>query len=724
MLQKGDEIDIWVVEKALGQGGMGSVYRCHNRSAQRILAAVKVLDASLNRVASAKARFVREAEILFALDHPNIVKVRNVRMDAELPYLEMEFVQGRSLEDVVLRGATPMTQALDLMRQGLEALHYLHSRGIRHRDIKPSNLLVQDDGLLKLVDFGIATEQEAVTITESGQNFGSVSYAPPEWVEPDGLDPVRWDIYGLGVTFFELLTGRFAFPIGGLGTSRQKALQVMIAKQNHPPLDPGEEFPVALRAFVRQMTHSLVAERFATAEETLEAFKALDLEFVDREHDFGDVLPAQRTSATWYPGMEGSGETMVPAAGTMVPDSLEDFSDQLREAVPVESPAPAHEWPIVIEQRIVPDSLLEDEPSVHPKRRGPAPLVAGVAVLLVMGLAAAALWPQPSEPEDEGPPPVTVTDLSVILTGLPAEVPVALRLDGEEGEREGATFNFEAAPGEHTLVAVVGEDCAEGTVWCGRTEQTVTLEGERQTETLELSPPSATSLVIKVPGTESAMVRVGDEVFEVVDGQVRLDDLLPGRHEVEVGAGSCAPEARGCWPECPKGCASELLSVELPWEGELEVEAALELKDAPAAPPIGAPPSTNDLGAAASAVTNAAFGQWLSKNPDWQREAALEAGKAEGSYLKGWDGATPPSGKEGQAAVNVSWAAANAYCAPRGGLASIDASPQTWSEGGANPWHEFRQADGKPAWRRSDGNASTAVRWAETGTFIGFRCKR
>ncbi|HNH45963.1 MAG TPA: protein kinase, partial [Myxococcota bacterium] len=79
MLQIGEEIDIWVVEKALGAGGMGSVYRCHNRSAKRILAAVKVLDTGLKKHPSIRARFVREGELLFSLDHPHIVKVRNIR---------------------------------------------------------------------------------------------------------------------------------------------------------------------------------------------------------------------------------------------------------------------------------------------------------------------------------------------------------------------------------------------------------------------------------------------------------------------------------------------------------------------------------------------------------------------------------------------------------------------------------------------------------------------
>lgn len=138
MAQPGDIIDMWVIEKALGQGGMGSVYRAHNKAATRILAAIKILDPAVNRTPTGRARFIREAEILYALDHPNIVKVRNIRTDAELPYIEMEFVNGESLDGRILRGPTPLHESLDLMRQATHALAYIHARGIRHRDLKPS----------------------------------------------------------------------------------------------------------------------------------------------------------------------------------------------------------------------------------------------------------------------------------------------------------------------------------------------------------------------------------------------------------------------------------------------------------------------------------------------------------------------------------------------------------------------------------------------------------
>jgi serine/threonine protein kinase len=107
VLSPGSPIDIWVVERALGQGGMGSVYRCYNRDAPRILAAVKVLDAGMSRIQSVKARFVREAEILFTLNHRHIVKVRNVRMEGELPYIEMEFINGESWRPASTRAPAP-----------------------------------------------------------------------------------------------------------------------------------------------------------------------------------------------------------------------------------------------------------------------------------------------------------------------------------------------------------------------------------------------------------------------------------------------------------------------------------------------------------------------------------------------------------------------------------------------------------------------------------------
>lgn len=275
MLRPGDAIDIWVVEKALGSGGMGSVYRCHNRSAPRILAAVKVLDSALRRFPEAEARFVREAEILFQLDHPNIVKVRNIRTDTDPPYLEMEFIDGESLEERLARGPIPIEEALPLMQQVADAVRQMHAQGIRHRDIKPANLLVQPDGRAKLVDFGLAVEEEVTRITAHGMAFGTVSYAPPEWITPEKIDPELWDIYALGTIFYEMLTGLVAFPTSGEGSARQQAMQVVVAKQRHAPLDPGDAFHDDIRSLIGAMTDADPGRRLPRAALAVERLAAV-----------------------------------------------------------------------------------------------------------------------------------------------------------------------------------------------------------------------------------------------------------------------------------------------------------------------------------------------------------------------------------------------------------------------------------------------------------------
>ena len=495
----------------------------------------------------------------------------------------------------------------------------------------------------------------------------------------------------------------------------------MIAKQDHAPLDPGPEIPVDLRELIRNMTRSRLEERISTVEEALRLFDEVDLEHIDPDFDFGDVVIGP-TAPTWYPGMD-TGETMVPLAGAVDLEALDQARS--REPQPVESP-----------EQGSPDTAgdavpaTEGEPVPRDEQMVAPVVVGGLAVLVLGGIAA--WWATRPEPEVEAPPPVTSTEVIIVVTSLPTEVPLELSVDGEPGSRDGLTFTYILAPGEHQLLAIIGEDCfsevVEGgspfrstrpmAVWCHRTEETLDVEGETTTVALDLAPPTPTPLKVLVPGVEGGMARVGDSLVEIIDGEAVFEDLLPGRHELEVGAGTCTEEHRGCWPECPKGCASEVVSVRLPWEGELEFEAGIELEEARVPTP---PPQS---GGVAKPVTNAQFGTWLAGHPEWLPDAALEAGTAEGSYLKGWEGADPPAGKEGRAVVNVSWASANAYCASRGGLANIDASPQTWTEGLSSPWHEFREADGKPAWRRSDGNASTAVRYSETGTFIGFRCRR
>ena len=150
------QLGAWSVRRRLGRGGMGTVYHCHNPLVPGIEAAVKTMDASLSRSVSSRKRFIREAEVLFSLDHPHIVKVRNLQMDHVPPFLEMDFVAGNRLGGLLAAGSLTRGAATSLAAQMSSAVHYLR-RGVFHRDIKPDNIIISGERAT-LVDFGLVSE--------------------------------------------------------------------------------------------------------------------------------------------------------------------------------------------------------------------------------------------------------------------------------------------------------------------------------------------------------------------------------------------------------------------------------------------------------------------------------------------------------------------------------------------------------------------------------------
>ncbi len=259
-LEPGTPIDVWCVEKRLGSGGMGAVYRCFNRSAPRIRAALKILDPTLAYDPEIRARFVREAELLFQLEHPNIVKVRNINMDASPPFIEMAFCQGRPLDAVLRDGPMPFDVAALVGAQLAEALAHVHKQGIRHRDVKPANIIVNGDQVT-LVDFGIATEGAARTMNLNGGALGTVSYAPPEWGSKTVTDPALWDAYSLGQVIWECTTGRTAFEMPAGMDMREGIFHLLMQKGDAGPLELDSSAPAALRELVEQLTHPDPAQR-------------------------------------------------------------------------------------------------------------------------------------------------------------------------------------------------------------------------------------------------------------------------------------------------------------------------------------------------------------------------------------------------------------------------------------------------------------------------------
>lgn len=275
--------EVWEVDRKLGKGGMGSVYKCSNVHAPRIKAAIKLLDPAFQHHPEARARFLREAEILHRIDHPNVVNVSNVRLDTTPPFIEMDYVEGPSLETYLGKhGPPPLPEAL-VWAQGLaNAVAYLHRRGIYHRDIKPDNILIRGaDNTPVIVDFGLAVEASGKRLTQPTQtHFGTVSYCPPEWVQDDPLDPAAWDCYALGVVLFEMFTATVAFPISNDADQRRQMVQVIRRKQEVCCLDPGASVPPELRQLVRRLTMRDAADRQIDAQLTYKELTRIDPDWV------------------------------------------------------------------------------------------------------------------------------------------------------------------------------------------------------------------------------------------------------------------------------------------------------------------------------------------------------------------------------------------------------------------------------------------------------------
>ena len=220
-LTPGARLGSFEILELLGQGGMGAVYRAYDRKLARDVA-IKVLkdDVALDR--TRLERFQREARAASALNHPNIVTIHAIEELEGTLYLVMELVQGRTLRELMSEGRMNPSRALELMVQIAGGLAKAHDAGIVHRDVKPENLMVTDDGLIKIVDFGLAKlahvpearDEEALTadrnLTNSGVVVGTLSYMSPEQVAGRPVD-ARSDQFALGTILYEMVSGEHPF---------------------------------------------------------------------------------------------------------------------------------------------------------------------------------------------------------------------------------------------------------------------------------------------------------------------------------------------------------------------------------------------------------------------------------------------------------------------------------------------------------------------------------
>jgi non-specific serine/threonine protein kinase len=256
----------YAIEARLGTGGMGEVYCARDRRLGRPVA-VKLMPAALVGDTYLVRRFGREARAASALNHPNIVVVYDVGEVEGMPYLVMEYVEGESLRARMARGVG-LIEAVEVATQVAGALAAAHASGIVHRDIKPENVMVRPDGLVKVLDFGIAkltepaAEAAPQTVTRTGVVMGTAAYMSPEQARGLPVDG-RTDVWSLGVVLYELISGRRPFE----GPTPVDLLVELVSREPDPLERLVPELPVELARVVARALRKAVEERYATAGE-------------------------------------------------------------------------------------------------------------------------------------------------------------------------------------------------------------------------------------------------------------------------------------------------------------------------------------------------------------------------------------------------------------------------------------------------------------------------
>ena len=296
----GKAISHYQILEKLGEGGMGVVYKARDTHLDRFVA-IKVLPPEKVADSERKRRFVQEAKAASALNHPNIIVVHDIASDAGTDFIVMEYVPGKTLDELIPRKGMRLSEALKYSVEIADALAKAHSAGIIHRDLKPGNVMVGEDGRVRVLDFGLAKLTEAALLgddeatrtmkpaTEEGKVVGTVSYMSPEQAEGKKVD-ARSDIFSFGSVLYEIVTGRRAFQ----KESKASTLGAIIHKEPEPL---GAEVPHDLQKLIGRCLRKDRAHRFQHMDDVKVA-----LEELKEESDSGKLTAAQapaRPRKTW-----------------------------------------------------------------------------------------------------------------------------------------------------------------------------------------------------------------------------------------------------------------------------------------------------------------------------------------------------------------------------------------------------------------------------------------
>jgi eukaryotic-like serine/threonine-protein kinase len=246
--------------RELGHGGMGKVYQVRNVLSDRI-EAMKIVLPDLAGRSEFSSRFMREIKVLASLDHPNIAALRTAFTADNQFVMVMEYVEGVTLADRLEQGAFPTGDALNYIDQVLAALSYAHGKHIIHRDIKPGNMMLTPQGVVKLMDFGLARSGNEVGLTMTGSTVGSLDFMSPEQVKSQPTDE-RSDLYSVGASLYQMVTRQRMFS----ATSGYSIMEAHVKETPRPPIEIQPTLPKAVSDVIMMALAKDPAQRFQTAD--------------------------------------------------------------------------------------------------------------------------------------------------------------------------------------------------------------------------------------------------------------------------------------------------------------------------------------------------------------------------------------------------------------------------------------------------------------------------
>ncbi|MCK4892510.1 MAG: protein kinase, partial [Calditrichia bacterium] len=285
----GQTISHYKILEKLGSGGMGIVYKAEDTKLHRTVA-LKFLHTDLTRVDEAKLRFIQEAQAASALDHNNICNIHEIdETDENQIFICMAYYDGLSLKDKIENNSLSQREILDIAIQIAQGLNRAHEAGMIHRDVKPANIMITDDGVVKIVDFGLAKLGGQSTLTQTGATPGTVAYMSPERLEGEDVD-VRTDIWSYGILLYEMITGQLPFR----GDSDQaKIFSIVTGSLDKTTLGQANAPPV-LKKIITKTLEKNPSNRYKTFAEILKIFAR---EITDYPRLSGQPIPKISTAS-------------------------------------------------------------------------------------------------------------------------------------------------------------------------------------------------------------------------------------------------------------------------------------------------------------------------------------------------------------------------------------------------------------------------------------------